>query len=137
MSVVRSLQTEGIRLVAPPERHSPLRFDAQASEAARMEREGDWRGAAGLYERLAEEGSNADWARRRQARAMYYAGGRDTHALKLTRRLNERLPLAETLLIEGRLLRRRGRTTEAAVAFRRALEMGDGGSLASERARKR
>ena len=136
LSVVRSLQTEGIRLVAPLQTDSPLQFDALASEAAMMERDGDWRGAAGLYERLSE-GSNADWARRRQARAMYYAGGRVTHALKLARRLNERLPLAETLLIEGRLLRRRGRTKEAAAAFRRALEMVEGGCLASECPQKR
>jgi len=137
LSVVRSLQTEGITLVGRPETHSPLRFDARASEAARMEREGDWRGAAGVYEWLADEGSNATWARRRQVRAMYHAGGRDARALKLARRLNGRLPLAETLLIEGRLLRRRARTKEAAAVLRRALAMVEGGCLVDGCPKKR
>ena len=113
----------------------PYRYDRLLAEADTMETDGDYAQAARLYERMRRAHSGVVLLKGMQARALYRAGGRDEQALNLCRDVNEVRPTSETLLLEGRLLRRQDRNEEAVEALNHAREMLD--SASDDAARRR
>jgi tetratricopeptide (TPR) repeat protein len=87
----------------------------RVAQGARLEREGNWREAAGLYEQLAAEVPARSDLEHCAARARYHEGDRD-RALELCRQVNARRPTADSLLLEARLHRHRD-DDEAALAL--------------------
>ena len=119
ISVRRSLQAAGVALREPPAASHPFRRGRILAEARKLQRDGCWQQAAEAVSRLGESWKTTPAVGRQALLALYHAG-REDEALDLSRRLNQRHPTVNTLLLEGKLLRRAGKVHEAVAALREA-----------------
>lgn len=118
LSVRGSVQEAGIVVGEPADQDHPLAQHRLLAEARRLQQEGSWHKAAAVYQ------GAKDWRKslpiQRQALRSLHHAGRLEEAMEMSRGLNQRHPTVQTLLVEGKLLRRANRTNEAVVALREA-----------------
>jgi hypothetical protein len=120
LSLRASLAAAGIAVRPPAPEERALRFDRFLADAEAMQREGNWVQAAARYGRIRSRWANQRWMEEREAWALFRAGTRDARAMELASGFNRGRPTVSTLLVEAKLLRRLGRTEEAAVLLERA-----------------
>ena len=126
LSVRRCIEAAGIAVGTPAAEDSPFRLDDALGRAKAMELQGEWLGAARLYEDLASAWGAECWIRRRAAWALYHDGGHDEEAADLCRRINAHYPTTDTLLLEAKLHRRAGRCVQALAVLAEAERILDG-----------
>ena len=113
LSVRRCIEAAGIACGTPAAEDSPFRLDDALGRAKAMELQGQWLGAARLYEDIASAWGADCWIRRRAAWALFHDGGHDDEAADLCARINADYPTADTLLLEAKLHRHAGRCVQA------------------------
>ncbi len=117
------LTRAGVAVRTPDENDSPLMLDKLLSAAKELQAEGDWRTAGQIMERLPSVCRNELWLTEQTAEALFNAGGSDEQAIELCRHVNSHQPTVNSLLLEGRLLRRMGQPAQAAEVLEQAREV--------------
>ena len=119
LTIRRSLQAAGIAPREPAEEDHPFACRRMLAEVRRLQQDGDWRRSADICLQAEDSWREAMPLHRQALRALYRLG-RQEEALKLSAAINRRQPSVQTLLVEGKLLRRANRTHEAVAILREA-----------------
>jgi hypothetical protein len=83
----------------------PFQFDSLLQTARAEEKNGNWQGAAKVYEYIGEHYDNQLWMKSLAAEALYKAGN-FAGAAELVSWMNQRRPTVNTLFLEAKLKRR-------------------------------
>jgi len=107
-----ALRAEGVSLCGPDEQQFPFQLDRAVTHAEQLRREGRYDQAATLYLDCAKRFGDALRLTSLAAWSWYYAGAHE-RSLELCRKVNAQRPTVDTLLLEGKVLRRLGRPEPA------------------------
>jgi len=122
LPVFESLPAAGIRIRRPRQDEWPFQFENLVTLGCQLEKQGDWLGAARIYEHIAGEYQNELWMQTRGANALYHAGRYDD-SLNMIQNVNRQRQTPATLLIEARNHYRKERYSEAIRLYARGLEI--------------
>ena len=106
LSMHDSLVASGIGLSMPEPEELPFQFDHLLKEATEAKADGDWAGAAQLFEYMSVHFQNELWMKAEAARA-YYEARRYAVASRLSREVNSARPTVDTLLLEAKIHRQK------------------------------
>jgi tetratricopeptide (TPR) repeat protein len=122
LTVEGGLEAAGInvRRIRPEE--IPFQFDTLLRKAHKEKENGNWSGAAGIYEYIGNHYQNQIWMRSLAADALYHAGN-FKKADEFVSSLNQQFPTADTLLLEGKIKRRNGDYKQAVTLLKNAKDI--------------
>jgi hypothetical protein len=118
--VRESLRAAGMVLRSPAFEELPFQFDNLLIHAQSEEKEGNYLGAAHMFEYIAEHHRNDLWMNSLAAKAFFKAGER-TRAAELSHKVNRKRPTVDTLLLEAKI-KREQRDFNAAIPLLRMAE---------------
>ncbi len=124
-----SVAAAGIKLREPRYADFPFKFDGLVKAAVGVEEKGNWLYASQIFEYICEHYQNELWMKTRWANTLYH-GGRYDEALSIAEELNLKRPTVSTLLLEGRIHRKRNEISLAIERFEKAEDILQGSELA-------
>lgn len=128
MSVRESLSAAGIMVRRVGADEIPFQFDQLLCQIESAQKEGSWTRAARIAQNIAERYGNDLWMKSLAAEAYFRAGEFD-RAAELARRLNEKRPTVDTLLLEARLKKQKKDFSPAIVLLEEADRILEGKEL--------
>jgi glycosyltransferase involved in cell wall biosynthesis len=129
LPLAESVAAAGIRLRKPEIAEYPLQFDNLMTGAEEVEKQGDWRRAAEVFEYLTENYQNELWMKSRWANALYHAGQYERSA-EIIGEVNSQRPTVSTLLMEARLQQKKEDFWQAVDLLQKAEQILEGTELA-------
>ncbi|MCD6303888.1 MAG: hypothetical protein J7M21_02880, partial [Planctomycetes bacterium] len=123
LSIRSSAEAAGIVIRRPRPDELPGRFDRAMLEARAAEADGNFAEAARLCRALRGGGADELWAAAAEAEFLGQDPARTDEAIEACRQVNRRRPTVASLLLEGRLLRRKQRNAQAADLLERARDI--------------
>jgi hypothetical protein len=105
-----------------------FQFDTLLKEARLAQEDGNWAGAAGMFEYIANRHQNELWMKGLAANAFFKAGAH-SRAAELSGEVNHRRPVVDTLLLEAKVERERKAFSSAVELLERAEEILEGNEL--------
>jgi glycosyltransferase involved in cell wall biosynthesis len=128
LPVRESLRAAGVVLRQPRFEELAFQFDTLLKEARLAQEDGNWAGAAQMFEYIANSHQNELWMRGLAANAFFKAGAH-SRAAELSGEVNRRRPVVDTLLLEAKVKRERKAFSSAVELLERAEEILEGNEL--------
>lgn len=114
-----SLTAAGVTFRAPQFEELPFQFDNLLLQAQSAQKEGNWLEAAHMFEYIGDHHQNELWMNRLAAQAFFRAG-EHARAAELSRRVNQKHPTVDTLLLEAKVKREQNHFDSAIELLRTA-----------------